>query len=262
MRLNPRLRKLISASRTASAPGFTGLRDARCLRRVGGSIGRQFQFVQNVKAPAGGQRQHPRRDFVQRVLADFLAAAQAKRAADSRVQQAQIIVNFGGCRDRRTRIARGILLADRNRRSDSGDLVHIRFLDALEELPRICRKRLDVAPLALGIKRVERKARLARTRHAADHRDRVVRDHEVNVLQVVDAGPSDANLLDICRDRLARPRRQRRRFVRVRRELPYGFRRHVYKLKIIRPAASGGKSVAQKASMPVRSKCPRRDPWN
>ncbi len=189
MRLNPRLRKLTSASRTASAPGLYGFARARRLRRVGGRLGCQFQFVQNVEPPPGGQRQHSRRDFVQRVFADFLAAAQAECAADARVQQPQIIVNLGGRRHSRTRIARGILLADRNRRSNSRDFVHVRFFDALEELARISRKRFDVASLPLGIKRVESKAGFARARNPADHRDRVVRNHEVNVLQVVNARP-------------------------------------------------------------------------
>jgi hypothetical protein len=36
-------------------------------------------------------------------------------------------------------------------------------------------------------------------------------------------------------------RHRRRGFARVRGELPYGFRRHVYKPKIIRPTASRGK---------------------
>jgi hypothetical protein len=39
-------------------------------------------------------------------------------------------------------------------------------------------------------------------------------------------------------------RRRRRRFARVRREVPYGFRRHMYKPKIVHPTASRGKLLA------------------
>ena len=259
MRLNPRLRRLTSASRTASGAGFTGLRTCGACGALVAASGVNFNSYKHVKTATRRQRQHPRRDFVQRVFADFLAAAQTKCAADARVEQPQIIVNFGGCRHGRARIARGIFLPDRNCGSDPRDFVHVGLFDALEELPRVGRERFDVAALPLCIKSVESEAGFARTRDAADHSDRVVRDHEINILQIVYPCAPDANLLDIRRHRLSRAPRQRARFTRVRRELPYGFRCHVYKQKIIRPTASGGKLSAAEGSSPLRSRCPRRD---
>jgi len=41
------------------------------------------------------------------------------------------------------------------------DVVDVRLLHHLEELPRVSGERLDVAPLALGVDRVDRQARLA-----------------------------------------------------------------------------------------------------
>ena len=213
-------------------------------------FGREFQFIENVESAARRQRQHARGDFVERVLAHFFAAAQAEGAADARVKQAQIIVNFGGGSDGRARIARGILLADRNRGGDSGDFVHVRLFDAFQELPRVGRKRFDVAALAFGVERVERQAGFARAGNAADDRDGVVRDDEVNVLEVVDAGAADADLLDIAGDsgggvRAAGAGRAAGNDVWLRlvpAQLIYRFRRHVCKPKIIRPTVKRRKS--------------------
>ena len=128
-----------------------------------------FQRVEHVESPPLRQRQDARGDFVHRVLADFVAAIGAERAAGARVEQAQVIVNFRGRRDRRARIARRVLLLDGDGRSDAGDFVHVRLLDALEKLPRVRRKRFDVAPLPLGVNRVKREARLARSGNSRDH---------------------------------------------------------------------------------------------
>ena len=150
-------------------------------------------MYEHIESPALRQRQDARGDFVHRVLADFVAAIGAERAAGARVEQAEVVVNFRGRRDRRARIARGVLLLDGDGGSDAGDFIHVRLLDALEKLPRIRRKRFDVAPLALGVNRVKREARFARSGNPRDHRDRVVRNIEADVLQVVDARPAHAD---------------------------------------------------------------------
>ncbi len=115
-----------------SRPAPAGRRDRR---RLGG----EFQLVQNVEAAACGKRQHARGDFVERVLADFLAALQAEGVSRAGVEQAQVVVDFGGGGHGRARIARRILLANGDGRSDSGDLVDVRLLDAFQELPRVGR---------------------------------------------------------------------------------------------------------------------------
>ena len=117
---------------------------------------------------------------------------------DARVEQAQVIVNFRGRGDGRARIARGIFLPDGDGRSDAGDFVHVRLFDALQKLPRVGGKRFDVAPLAFGVERVERQAGFARAGNAGDHRDGVVRNVEIDVLQVVDARAANADFLDIA----------------------------------------------------------------
>src|SRR2546425_9968243 len=98
-------------------------------------------------------------------------------------------------------VSAGVFLLDGDCGGDSGDLIYIRLLDALQELPGIGRKRLDVAALAFRIDGVKRQAGFARAAHAGDHGDGVVRDVKVHVFQVVDARPAHADgflLLDCC----------------------------------------------------------------
>ena len=55
--------------------------------------------------------------------------------------------------------------------------------------------RLEVAPLRLGVERAERERRLARARHAGEHDQRIARDLERDVLEVVLARAADAHEL-------------------------------------------------------------------
>ncbi len=159
---------------------------ALCLLRLRGRR-RRLHREEHLHSGAFAEREDAVGDFVHRVLLHLLAAVQAVGAAHARVQQAQVVVDLGGGGDGRARIAGGVLLPDGDCRRDAVDHVDVGLLDALQELARVGRQRLDVAALALGVDGVERERRLARPRDAGHHRQRVVRNLEVDVLQVVDA---------------------------------------------------------------------------
>ena len=127
------------------------------------------------------------------------AAFEAEGLAGARKQQPQIVVDLGRGGHRRARIARGVFLPDGNRRRDAVDLIDVGLLHALEKLPRIGRQRLDIAPLPLRIDGVEDQRRLPRPGNAGDHGQLVVRQPQVDVLQVVD--PRTADLQVILRQR-------------------------------------------------------------
>src|SRR5208282_1844283 len=78
-------------------------------------------------------------------------------------------------------------LPDGDGRRDSGDGIHVRLLDALQELPRVGGERFDVAPLAFGVYGVARQRAFAGAAHSGHYRQRVVGNVEADVLQVVDA---------------------------------------------------------------------------
>ena len=112
------------------------------------------------------QLQHPVDDLLRGLARDEPAAVRAVRDADARVQQPQVVVDLGDRADRGTRVARRRLLVDRDRRRQALDEVDVGLVHLAEELPRVRRQRLDVPALALGVDRVERERRLARTRQA------------------------------------------------------------------------------------------------
>ncbi len=121
------------------------------------------------------------------------AAVRAVRHADRGVEQPQVVVDLGHRADRRARVLRHRLLLDRDRRRQAVDRVDVRLLHLLQELPRVGRERLDVAPLPLGEEGVEGERRLARAGDAGDHHELVAGDLEVEVLEVVLARAANRN---------------------------------------------------------------------
>ena len=113
------------------------------------------------------------------------------RHADARPQQPHVVVDLRDGPDRRARILRGRLLLDRDRRGEAVDLVDVRLLHHLQELPRIGRKAFDIAPLPLGIDRVERQRGFAGAGQAREHDQAVARNLEVDILEVVLARTPD-----------------------------------------------------------------------
>ena len=134
-------------------------------------------------------------DLLGRLGRDRPPAVEAVWLADPRPQQAQVVVDLGDGADRRPRVARGRLLVDRDGRRQALDRVHVRLVHLPEELARVRRQRLDVAALPLGVDRVERQRRLARPREARDHHQRVPRQGDRDVLQVVLARAGDDEIL-------------------------------------------------------------------
>ena len=114
-----------------------------------------------------------------------MPAGRAMRNADGGVEHPQVIVNLGDGADRRARTAAGGLLLDRNRRAQPVDRVHFGPLHLIQKLPRIGRKRLHVAPLALGVDGVERERRFPGSAQPRDHREGIARNLDVDVLQIV-----------------------------------------------------------------------------
>ncbi len=124
-------------------------------------------LLMRALAPAHHRRQHQKlRTFfkshdrihhlVDRLAADQPAADRAVRFADSGVKQAQIVVDLRHGADGRPRIAVGRFLVDGDRRGKPLDVLHVRFFHLTEELSRVGRKTLHVAPLSLRIDRIER----------------------------------------------------------------------------------------------------------
>ncbi len=168
----------IAANRSTCSPFFSRTAGARIISRV--PSGMREHVVDHLGDALRLQRQ---------------LVVRAVRRADPREQQPQVVVDLGDGADRRARVVARRLLLDRDRRRQTFDQVDVGLLHQLQELPRVRRQRLDVAPLAFGVQRVERERRLAGARQAGDDDQLLARQVEIDVLQVVRAGAAYANLV-------------------------------------------------------------------
>src|SRR5207247_11343128 len=68
------------------------------------------------------------------IALDLATANATNRRAHARIQQSQIVVNFGLGGHGRTRIACRVLLPNRDRRSDAAYFIHIQLVHTLAEV--------------------------------------------------------------------------------------------------------------------------------
>ena len=113
--------------------------------------------------------------------------------ADTRPEKPHIVVDLGDGADGRARIARGGLLLDGNGGREAVDLVDVRLLHHLQELPRVSREAFHIAALALGIDGVEGERGFARAGQAGEHHELVARDVEVDIFKIVLARAADGD---------------------------------------------------------------------
>jgi hypothetical protein len=69
-------------------------------------------------------------------------------------------------------------------------VVDVRFFHHRQELSGIRGQGLDVAALAFGVQRIERKRRLSRTGQTRDDDELIARNRQVEILQIVGSGPT------------------------------------------------------------------------
>ena len=129
-------------------------------------------FLNSPLRPAHDRRQHVDAlvlrvghhqvdDAFERLAGDLASAVRAVRHADVGEKQPQVVVDLGDGADGRPRVARRRLLLDGDGRREPLDEVDVRLFHLLEKLAGVGGERLDVAPLALGVNRVEGERRLA-----------------------------------------------------------------------------------------------------
>ena len=140
---------------------------------------------EHLEAGALGHLQHPVDDLLRRLPADRAAALRAVRPAGPGVEQPEVVVDLGDRAHRGARVAAGRLLVDGDRRGQALDEVDVRLVHLAEELARVRREGLHVAPLALGEDRVEGQAGLARAGQPGERDQAVAGQVEVDVLEVV-----------------------------------------------------------------------------
>ena len=104
---------------------------------------------------------------------------------NTRVQNAQIIVDLGDRPHRRPGVPAAGFLLDRDRRAQPVDPVDLGFGHLAQELSRIARQTLDVPPLTFGIKRIKRQRTLARTRDTGQADEFAPRQDQRDIAQIM-----------------------------------------------------------------------------
>ncbi len=140
---------------------------------------------QHLKPRPLRQLQHPVHDLLRALPRDRPPAHRAVRPPHPRVQQPQVVIHLGDRAHRRAGVAARRLLVDRHRRRQPVDEIHIGLVHLPQELPGIRRQRLHIPALPLGEDRVKRQARLPRPRQPGEHDQRITRQVQRHVLQVV-----------------------------------------------------------------------------
>ena len=130
---------------------------------------------------------------LRRVVPHGLCRLPVKQLARSGEQQLQMVVQLRHRAHRGAAGAHGVGLVDGNGRGHALDLVHGRFVHAVQKLARIGAEGFHVAALAFGIQRVKNQARLARATGARDHREFTGADVQIQVLEVVLACAADSD---------------------------------------------------------------------
>jgi len=136
-------------------------------------------------ARAGGKRLEAVGDVGRGLPHDALAAVGAVKLRHLGEEQLQVVRQLGHRADGGARRAHGVTLLDGHGRWQILDQVGVGPRHAIEELPGVGRERLDVAPLTLGVERVEHERRLPAPGHTRHDGQRVVRKVDVDSTQVV-----------------------------------------------------------------------------
>lgn len=112
-----------------------------------------------------------------------------------RVEQAQVVVNLRGGRNGRARVGPTGPLLNGDGRRQPLDVVDLRLLHLVEELPSVGRKTLHILALPLREQGVEGQRRLPGTAGTRDDHQAVSRDLQRKVLEVVLPRSDDADEL-------------------------------------------------------------------
>ena len=129
--------------------------------------------------------QHRLHDLLGGLPNNLAPALRAVRHTNAPVKQPKIVVNLRDRRDDGTRIPARRALLDGDGRRKAFDLLHVRLLHLVKELPGIGAERLHIAALPLGIERVERERTFPAARKPRHDRKRIARNRDVDVLEVV-----------------------------------------------------------------------------
>jgi len=115
------------------------------------------------------------------------------RDAEGGVEDAEVVVDFGGGGDGRARAGGGGALLDGDGGREAFDKVDIGALEAVEKLAGVSGEAFDVFALAFGVECVEGEGGFAGPAGASEDDEAVAGDDDIDVLEIVLARAFDAD---------------------------------------------------------------------
>ena len=137
-------------------------------------------------------------DVLRGVLLDLHAADGGVGATDTGIEQTHVFIDLRRGAYRRTGVAADHTLLDGDGGRKTFDEVAFGLAHTPKKLPGIRGETLHVAALAFCIQGVEGQRRFAASTHAGYHDKLVVGDVDVDVLEIIDAGAFDFDLVSHC----------------------------------------------------------------
>jgi len=159
------------------------------------SLAPPHQRRHNHDLGALGKLQQAVLNLLDRLLSNLAPATITMRVPQARHQQSQIVVDLRDSRHGTPPPHLTGALVDTNRGLQPLDQIHVRPLHLIQKLPRVNRQAFDILPLSFGIQRVERQRTLARAARPRNHHELIARNLQIQILQVVDTSPADAQML-------------------------------------------------------------------
>ena len=179
-------RRILDADDTAVDPGAgESLADKIGEQVAMLPLGIPHQRREDEHPLVGLRGDDPLDDLVAGLGLEHAVALRAVCRADPREEHPQEVVNLRHRRHGRPRIGTGRFLRDRDRRRESRHAVDVGPGQLSEKLPGERRQAFDVAPLPLGIERVESEARLAGAAHARQADEPPTRQADRHIAEVV-----------------------------------------------------------------------------
>ena len=124
-------------------------------------------------------------DLIHALTGNLTATNRTMRYADSGVHQTQIIMDLRYRTNGGTRILRCGLLVNGNRRRQTFDMFHIRFIHLTQELSCVGRQALHISSLPLCIDRIKGQGRLSGTGQPRQNHHLIAGNHNIDILQIV-----------------------------------------------------------------------------
>jgi len=127
-------------------------------------------------------------------LSNWSATLIAVNESAPRIEQAEVIIDFGERTDSASGIGSATALVNSNGRLQAGDAIYIGSVELPEKLPGMKRERLDVLPLSFSEDGIESERTFPAAARTGNDDELIPRDFQRQIFEVVRPRPFNADV--------------------------------------------------------------------